>query len=195
MISSLYSPARSEAVDQRHAHGLALRMPERQAVTTGELRKLSGRADKLVDHLALGDFDAAQADGKAQLFGVDPHFDVADANLTGKRVVAAVTALGRVAQRQQKTLVATGQGLQALGAAGRVFQRVAGDVGDAGVVVGFVLDQAFFGKQTEHPWAGVNLRVRRGLRAWVLTFGQQRKIQQAVGVVEGRAEQLAAGRP
>ncbi|MNT28020.1 hypothetical protein D3C72_1636750 [compost metagenome] len=87
-------------VDQCHAHGLAFGVSEGQTVAAGELRQLRGRADELVDHLALGDFDAAQVDREAQLFGIDPHLDFTDANFPGERVIAAITALGGITQRQ-----------------------------------------------------------------------------------------------
>ncbi|MNF89894.1 hypothetical protein D3C84_724390 [compost metagenome] len=107
-------------------------------------------------------------------------------------MIAAIATLGRVTQRQQETFVAAGQRLQALGTTGRELQWVASDVRDRFAVVGFVLDQAFPGQQTEHSRARFKAGIRRRLRPRVLTFGEQRKVQQAMGVVEGRPQQLPA---
>src|SRR5690606_6193597 len=75
---------------------------------------------------------------------------------------------------------------------GRVFQRLAGDVRDRFAVVGFVLDQSFPSEQTQYTWAWVQRRVCLHLRARKFTFGQQAEIQQAVGVIKSRPEQLPA---
>ncbi len=68
--------------------------------------------DKAVDHFALGQQDFADIDGETELFRHDLHRNVAGADLAGERVVAAVAALGGVAERQQKTFVAAHQLLQ-----------------------------------------------------------------------------------
>ena len=86
-------------VDQGHAHGLALGIAEGQAVTAGELRLLGTLANELVDHLALGHLDITQRYGKTEFFRLQPDLDLADANLPGKGVIAAVTALSGIAQR------------------------------------------------------------------------------------------------
>ncbi len=108
-------------------------------------------------------------------------------------MITAITALGRITQRQQEPLIATRQCLQALGTAGRILQGLAGDVRYALAIVDFGLHQPFFGQQPEHSRTGLQRGVRGDFRARVLTFGQQGEIQQAVGVVEGRPQQLTAG--
>ena len=60
-MSSPNSRGAQRPVAQRHRHRLALALAEDQAVAAGELRRRLGRALELVDHLALGDVDARRA--------------------------------------------------------------------------------------------------------------------------------------
>ena len=92
-----------------------------------------GRALELVDHLALGDRDAAERDGEAELRDVELDLDLADADLADEGMGAGIAALGRIAEREQKALVAARQRLQAQVAVQREFERLAGEV--AGHVV------------------------------------------------------------
>ena len=83
--------------------------------------------------------------GKPQLVGHDLDRDLAQADLAGERMVAAIAALGRIAERQQEAFVAARQGLQPRIALGRERQRLARQVGDRrGLVAGQLrLQQAF----------------------------------------------------
>ena len=94
------------AVAERHGHRLALALAEDQAIAAGELRRRLGRALELVDHLAFGDADAAERHGKRQFRHVEFQLDLADADLADEGMVAGIAALGGIAERQQKPLVA-----------------------------------------------------------------------------------------
>ncbi|MCY1536499.1 hypothetical protein D9M68_719590 [compost metagenome] len=168
-------------------------MTEGQAITTGELWVDALAADELVDHLALGDLDIAERHGEAELFRLQPDLQFADADLPGERMVTAIAALGGVAQCQEKTLVATGQRLQALGAIGGKVQRLAGDIRHLASALLFPPQQAFVSEEIQHPRAGRQLGSGIDLRPGVFALGQQGEVEQAVAVVEGRAKQLAAG--
>jgi len=82
--------------------------------------------------------------------------------------------------------------LQALGTIAGKFQRFAGDVRYRPVIAAFGFHQAFRSQQVEHARAGSQRRFRVALRAGMFAFGEQAEVQQAMAVVEGRAEQLAA---
>src|SRR6516165_7378017 len=112
------------AVHQGHGHGLALALAEAEAVATREARRFTGRAAKLIDHLAFGDRDAPERHGKADLFGRKLELGLAKADFTGERMIAAVAALGGVAEGQQKSLVAAREILQAHVARGGKTQGV-----------------------------------------------------------------------
>ncbi len=77
------------------------------------------RALELVDHLAFGQRDRAERHGEADILGHEFDLDLAEADFAGERMVAAVAALRRIAERQQKALVAARQILQAQIAIGR----------------------------------------------------------------------------
>ncbi len=106
-----------------------------------------------------------------------------------------IAALRRIAERQQETFVAARQRLQADVALHREFQRLAGDV--AGDMVPRQLAVGF-----DQPLAGEDVgdaRHRFGRRRALLAVRATSRavgqfgIEQAVRVVEGRAEHLAAG--
>ena len=61
----------------------------------------------------------AERHGKADIFGEKFDLDLAEADFAGERMVAAVAALRRVAERQQKALVGARQILQPQIAVGR----------------------------------------------------------------------------
>ena len=125
-------PRPQRAVDQRHGHRLALGLAEDEAVAAGEVRRRGRRAGELVDHLAFGERDLADLDREAQLLRHDLDRDLADADLAGEGVVAAIAALGRIAEGQQEALVAARQVLQAQVAVGREIERLAGEVAGRG---------------------------------------------------------------
>ena len=140
------------AIDQGHRHRLALALAEGQAIAAGEARRLAvAAAGELVDHLAFGDGDRPERNGEAELG--DEHFDLdlAEADLADERMVAAVAALGRIAEPEQKALVAARQRLQPRVAGGGEFGRVAGDVGDRRAVLGrrALLDQVVAGDDVD----------------------------------------------
>src|SRR5215831_8110026 len=100
-------------VDERHGHGFAFALSERETVTAREARRLYARALELVDHLTFGHGDSAERHRKADLLGEEFDLDLAEADLAGERMGAAETALGRIAEREQKTLVPAREILQA----------------------------------------------------------------------------------
>ncbi len=108
-------------------------------------------------------------------------------------MVAAVTALGGVTERQEETLVAAGERLQAQVPAHRKFHRLTGEV--AGLVIlgklAIALNQAFMGENIGDAH-DVLLRHITAFRLIDRFVGEQRRIEQAVGIVEGRPEKLAA---
>ncbi len=180
-------------VAQRHGHGLAFRLTEHQPVAARELRRHLLRPLELVDHLAFGDADAAKREREIQFRHVDLHIHLANADFAGKRVVAAIAALGGVSESKEKTLVAARQRLKALVAIHGKLRRLAGDV--AGLAVfrqrTVFLNQAFIGENVGHTRHGFfGLAARLG-RCRFGVFGQFR-VKQAVRVVEGGAEKLPA---
>src|SRR5262249_39532563 len=128
LLAQLACPQRP--VDQRHGHGLALAMTEAQTIAAREARRLRGRATKLVDHLAFGHRDASERHGEADLLWLELELDLAESDLAGERMVAAVAALGRVAERQQQSLVAAREILQADVSRGRKIQRIVHEIAD-----------------------------------------------------------------
>src|SRR6516164_2143907 len=108
-------------------------MPEREAVAAGELGRFGRRAAELIDHLALGDGDRAERHRETDLLRHELEFDLAEADFARERMRAAVAALGRIAERQQETLVAARQILQAQVAPGREGEWRAGEIADRGV--------------------------------------------------------------
>ncbi len=132
--------------------------------------------------------------GERQLRHVEFDLDLADADFADEGMVAGIAALGGIAERQQKTLVAACQRLQADVARHREFQRLAGDVAGDMVLrhVAIRLDQAFAGEDVGDARHGVRLAGALQ-RLGDVAAGGKLGIEQAVGVVEGRAEQLAAG--
>ena len=69
-------------------------------------------AGKLVHHLALGDLDVSDRNGKSEI--LDKEFDrrLAETDLADERVIAAVAALRRIGEPEQETFVAARQILQ-----------------------------------------------------------------------------------
>ncbi len=99
-------------VNQRHRHRFALAHAEHQPVAAREVRRLIRRVNKTVDHFTLGHQQFADVHRKSQLFRHNRHVDVTTADFARERVIASVTALGRVGQRQQIAFVAAHQLLQ-----------------------------------------------------------------------------------
>ncbi|CEG10563.1 hypothetical protein BN961_04003 [Afipia felis] len=129
------------AIDQRHRHRLALGLAEVNAVAACEAGGFGFRALELVYHLAFRDGDRSERHGKADLGGDDIDLDFADTDFTGERVVAAVAALRRIAERQQKALIASREVLQAqIPIRGKV-QRLAREIADG--MVGDVRRRGF----------------------------------------------------
>ena len=111
-------------------------MAEAQAVADRKARRgaLFARAGDLVDHLALADADAADiTTAAARVF--DVHVDAAKAQLADGAVAAAVAAHAGVTQRHQAAGLGAGHHLQGRRARGREFNRLAGDVDYAPVLV------------------------------------------------------------
>ena len=199
-------------VHQGHGHGFALAVAKAQAVAAGELWGLGLAASELVDHLALGDVDVADGQRKVQLLGLNLYCHAAHAHLADKWVAVGVATLRGVGHGQQKAFVSTRQVLQAGGAVGWKLQRLAREVLGRGVAcwhrVGF--DQPLVVEQVHHArglccWRASRcaMRVLQGRRRWgrrgirsaavERALRQQREVQQALGVVVGRPQDLAAG--
>ncbi|MCY1229742.1 hypothetical protein D9M72_421200 [compost metagenome] len=183
------------AVGQRHRHGLALVVAEHQPVAAREARGFVGIAGELAHHLAFGQFDLADGDGEAQFFHEQFDLGRAVADLGRERVRVAVAALGGIAHRQQEAFIGARQVLQARGAAGGEGQRLARQVGRAGIaggdLVGF--DQLFRLEQAGHARHAGGQRLGRRRLQCRIAAGFEREVQQALRVVVGRPEDLPAG--
>src|SRR5215510_11476091 len=101
-LAELACPQR--AVDQRHADRLALTMSKAQPVAAREARRCRGRTGKLVDHLAFRHRDPSDRHRKAKLRWHKFQLDLANPDLTSEWMVAAITALRGIAERQQVAL-------------------------------------------------------------------------------------------
>ncbi len=107
---------------------------------------------------------------------------------------AAIAALAGVGKRQQEAFVAACQRLQAKVAVGRKIQRLAGDIADGRLRIGsrLALDQSLTAEKigdARHGGFEARGGLRRGRR---LRSRSQHEVDQAMGVVEGRAEHLPA---
>ncbi len=122
--------AARSAVDQRHRHGLAFTLPESKPVTTGEARRLCRRSLELIDHLAFGQREFAEWDRETGVFRKELHFDFAEADFTGERMGSTKSALGRISEREKKSLVAPGKILQPQVAVRRKAQRLTREIAD-----------------------------------------------------------------
>ena len=138
-------------LDQRHRHRLALELAEHQPVAAGELRRRAVRADELVHHLAFGDIDGADGDLEAELLRGEEHGDRAVPDLADKGMGAAIAALRRIGERQEKPLVATRQALQAQIAVGRKVERLGGEVAGLPGGVARLLDETLGAQDLQHP--------------------------------------------
>ena len=151
------------------------------------------RSLELVDHLAFGQRDATERNGKAGILGHELDLDLAEADFAGKGMVAAIAALGRIAERQQKALVAARQVLQAQIAIRREVERLARQVADGSVSI---RDR----RGSIRP-SRPSISVTRGIAAAAASPSAGASgakpsascgIEQAMGVVEGRPEDLPA---
>src|SRR5580693_435361 len=129
-------------------------MTEAKAVAPREARRLGRSAAELIDHLAFSHGDTAERHGKADLLRRKFHFDLAEPDFTGERMIAAIAALCRIAEREQEALVAAGEILQAQIAIRRETQGILREIADAHVVAALrrALDQIVGGKQIRRPW-------------------------------------------
>src|SRR5262249_42714949 len=118
------------AVDQRHRHGLALALPESQAIAAGEARRFRGRGLELVDHLAFGQRDLAKRHREADILGKELDLDLAKADFTCEGMIAAIAALSRITEREQKAFVAAREILQPQVAVGGEAERLAREIAD-----------------------------------------------------------------
>src|SRR5262249_44168371 len=132
---------------------------EGEAITAREARRLAGRAFELVDHLTFSHGDAAERDGKTDFLDEEFDLDIAEADLASERMRAAETALGRVAQRKQKTFVAARKILQANIAISGKGQGLTRKIPDHAVrrTRGGPFDQAIVGKKVRHRPHGRSL--------------------------------------
>ncbi|MCY1243066.1 hypothetical protein D9M72_560690 [compost metagenome] len=106
---------------------------------------------------------------------------------------AAIAALGGIGERQEEAFVAAGERLQAQVAGHRKLHRLAGKVAHDMTFghLAVALDQALAVENVgdaHHMFAGFLDR-----RFGDALVGDQRRVEQAVGIVECRAEQLSAG--
>jgi hypothetical protein len=86
------------------------------------------RALELIDHLAFGHL-ISPSDGEANSSSaMNLHLDLAEADFAGEGMVAAIAALGGIAERQQEAFIAARQILQAQIAAAREAQRLAREI-------------------------------------------------------------------
>src|SRR5215471_9789709 len=179
------------AIDQRHRHGLALALAEGEAIAPSKARRLARRTLKLVHHLALGERDRSQRHGEACIFGKELDLDVAKTDFSGEGMVAAITALRRIAERQQKPLVGAREILQPQVAVCRKAQGLAREIahGRLGLPLRRRLDQAVAAENVGDPRG-------RSLRGLCFPWPIRNKalgeppVQKAMGVVEGGPQDL-----
>src|SRR5262249_8849258 len=154
------------------------------------------RALELVHHLALADGDLADDDWEAELGRHDLDLDLADADLAGERMVAGIAALRRIGEGEEIAFIAAREVLQPQRAVSGEGQGLAGEIARLRLVrwVGFdqplVIEEIADARRRGRIGTGV--RLWRGRRRPALRFGREGKVEQAVRVVEGRAEELAA---
>ncbi len=172
-------------------------MAKSQAVAAGELRRLGLAAGELIDHLALGQLDVADRDRKVQLLRFDLQRHLTEADFTHEGMAVRVAALGRISHGEQKTLVTARQVLQAGSAVGRKTQRLARQVGRCRITgrQRLALDQALLIQQLDHTRRTFMLMLIAAVRAaggHRRAVGEQAEVEQALGVVKGRTQHLAA---
>ncbi len=113
-------------------------------------------------------------------------------------MAVGIAALGGIAECEDKSLIAARQVLQAQIPSGREFDRLAGQIGDRGVFIDrhrFILNKTFIVQDViQNAW---HVLIDRIFTTWCLgrclAIGHQGEIQQTMGVVKGRAQNLSAG--
>ena len=90
----------------------------------------------MVDHLAFGHRDLGDLDGKAEFLGCEFHRDLAHADFAREGVIATPAALGRIAEREQKSLIPARQVLQTSLPVGGKLHRLPRQIEDLLVVIG-----------------------------------------------------------
>ncbi len=137
--------------------------------------------------------DRAERHREADVLGHEFDLDLAEPDFAGERMVAAIAALRGIAERQQEAFVGARQVLQAQVAIGRKAQRLAREVADRRV--GIDSRRGFDQTVAAENVGDARHRRRSGIRRRRL-FGRrilgQLRIEQPMGVVEGRPEDLAA---
>ena len=103
-------------------------MSQCNSIATGKLGRNGFGSLELIDHVAFGHFHFTDLDRKAQLFRLKFHRNPANPNFTGKGMGSGIATLGRIAQRQQESLIPPRQALQARRSVHRKFNRGAGDI-------------------------------------------------------------------
>ncbi len=185
------------AINKRHRHGLALTLAKHEAIAARELRRLAGGALELVHHLALGDRNVPERHGKAQFLHEQFHLDRAEADLAHEGMAAGIAALGGIAEREQEALIPPREILEAEGrSAGklkgsRVRSRGSSPVAGAGSISPSSPRRSV----TRGMGPGSAAPSARGLglgRTGRAAGRRERRVEQAVGVIEGGAEHLAA---
>ncbi len=146
----------------------------------------------MVDGLAFGQGDFADLDGQAQFGDVHLDRDRADAEFADEGMRPAIAALGGVGHAEDEAFVSAGQRLESERAGCGEFHRFTGEVRGGGVGGRLPLDQVLAVEEIHDMGDGVG---RRGglSRLWRRAFGGEGEVEQAVGIVEGGAENLAAG--
>ena len=106
-----------------------------------------------MDHLAFGDLDGPERNGKTKLGNIELHVHLADAHFADEGMGAGIAALGGIGERKQETLVAARQRLQAQIAVQRKFQWLAGKVARHVIFrhLAVTLDQAFASEDVGDP--------------------------------------------
>ncbi|MDT4806004.1 hypothetical protein FQZ97_388220 [compost metagenome] len=107
----------------------------------------------------------------------------------------AVAALRRIAHGQQEAFIGARQVLQARGARRGKVQRLPGQVEGFGIAFrhGFRIDQVVLRQQVGNARHGAVQGILARGQGIGLALRQQREVQQALGVVVGRPQDLAAG--
>src|SRR5690606_25854850 len=139
-----------------------------------------------------GQSNHAKRRREIQLRYVKLEFDLADADFADEGMGAGIAALGRIGERQQKAFVAARQRLQPRVAVEREFERLARYVGDgtSGSGLAIALNHAFLTENIGNARHRRRVRFAQfGLRRLIVV--SQRRVEQAMRVVEGWPEQLS----
>ena len=157
------------------------------------MRRFGFRAFELVDGFAFGQGDLADLNRKSQLRNVHFYGDRTDTQLGDERMVARITPLRGIRHAKDKSLIPPCESLQSQGAARRKLQRAAGQIVRYVRPCGFRLNQILAVKEPHDMGRLACIRLCF-LHVTHFAIGGEFEIEQTVGIVECRPQNLATGR-